>query len=213
LKDVPDCAPWYETLALFAHGTYADYKANKAKYPDLSAPLLKKLKQLSLVSIASVQKSIPYSLLLDQLDLSHVRQLEDLIIDCMYAGLIGGKLDQKEQRFQVDRVMGRDIRPGQVKEMIQVLGLWAETSEALERSIKEKIAVSTFMHEQHQRQNKEFEERVEEIKVSIKAMEAEMGEYEGGVPPELAAEMAGANKAKGRPKNKNKGHDQPYRRR
>ncbi len=63
-------------------------------------------------------------MLLAQLDLGNVRELEDLIIDCIYAGIIKGKLDQKQQRFQVDWTMGRDIRPGQLSEMIRVLTHW-----------------------------------------------------------------------------------------
>lgn len=67
---------------------------------------------------------MPYSLLLGQLDIGNVRELEDLIMDSIYAGIIKGKLDQKEQRFQVDWTMGRDIRPGQISEMIKILNLW-----------------------------------------------------------------------------------------
>lgn len=69
-------------------------------------------------------QSLPYSLLIGQLELSNVRELEDLIIDSIYSGIIKGKLDQKEQRFQVDWTMGRDIRPGQLQEMIKILDLW-----------------------------------------------------------------------------------------
>ncbi len=69
-------------------------------------------------------QSLPYSLLLAQLDIGNVRELEDLVIECIYAGIIKGKLDQKEQRFQVDWTMGRDIRPGQLQEMIKILDLW-----------------------------------------------------------------------------------------
>ena len=104
-----------------------------------------------------------------------MRDLEDLIIDCMYAGIIKGKLDQHEQRFQVDWAMGRDIRPGQVAEMAKVLAAWCERSEILMKAIQEKVQLANILHEQHAKETKEFESRVEEIKSDLKAaMEADM---------------------------------------
>ena len=140
-------------------------------------------------------QSIPYPLLLQELDLAHVRDLEDLIIDCMYAGIIKGKLDQHEQRFQVDWAMGRDIRPGQVAEMAKVLAAWCERSEILMKAIQEKVQLASILHEQHAKETKEFELRVEEIKSNLKAaMEADMAvDFEGGVVGAFA-EGAAANK-------------------
>jgi len=191
--------PWYDTLALFAYGTYGQWKASPKNFGELSPVLIKKLRQLTVVSIASVQKSIPYPVLLQELGLDQVRDLEDLIIDCIYAGIIKGKLDQHEQRFQVDWAMGRDIRPGQVEDMIKVLSIWCDRSELLMRAIQEKIQLSTFLHDQHAKANKEFELRVEDIKGNLKAaMEADMAvDYEGGVVGAFA-EGAGANKKGGR---------------
>ena len=48
-------------------------------------------------SIGSSPQSIPYSTLLKELDIaaSNVRELEDLIIEAIYAGIIQAKLDQR----------------------------------------------------------------------------------------------------------------------
>lgn len=190
---------WYDTLTLFAYGTYRQYKENQKNYAELNDQLTKKLRQLSVVSIASVQKSIPYPVLLQELGLEQVRDLEDLIIDCMYAGIIKGKLDQHEQRFQVDWAIGRDIRPGQVEDMVKVLSAWCDRSEVLMKKISEKIQLSTFLHDQHAKELKEFDLRVEEIKSNLKAaMEADMAvDFEGGVVGAFA-EGAAANKKGGR---------------
>eukprot|EP01087_Luapelamoeba_hula_P025139 TRINITY_DN982_c0_g1_i1.p1 TRINITY_DN982_c0_g1~~TRINITY_DN982_c0_g1_i1.p1 ORF type:complete len:262 (-),score=48.45 TRINITY_DN982_c0_g1_i1:80-865(-) len=190
---------WYDTLTLFAYGTYAQYKESPSKYADLSPVLVKKLKQLSVVSIASVQKSIPYKVLLSELALENVRELEDLIIDCMYANIIKGKLDQEEQRFHVDWAMGRDIRPGQIEDMIKVLSLWCEKSDTLMQSIQEKIQLANLMHDSYQKQQKEYDARVEDAKVLLKAQqEADQADYEGVG----AFEGVAANKGKGNRKNK-----------
>jgi len=200
---------WYNTLALFAYGTFMQFKENPGNYEKLSDPLVKKLRQLSVVSMAAVEKSIPYSVLLRELGLDNVRELEDLIIDCMYAAIIKGKLDQKEQRFQVDWAMGRDIRPGQTEEMLKVLSLWSERSETLMKAIQEKVQLANFLHDQHQKQNKEFEMRVEEIKANLKAaMEADMAVDFEGVG---AFDAGGANKKGGRKAGKTVGGDRKRR--
>ncbi|KAL6057772.1 COP9 signalosome complex subunit 7b [Balamuthia mandrillaris] len=212
LAETPENKPWFEALSLFAYGTYSDFKAQTDKFPELSEPLLKKLKQLSVVSIAAVQKSIPYVRLLQELEISNVRELEDLIIDCIYAGLIRGKLDQKQQRFQVDWVMGRDIRPGQIEDMIQVLTAWCEKSEELMEAIQEKVKTANLIQEQHKQEKKVFEEKVESIKEGLKAaMAAEMsGDFDGA--DMSAFGFGGANK-KGRNKPKGQSaYDQPNRR-
>jgi COP9 signalosome complex subunit 7 len=204
--------PWYDTLALFAYGTFADYKASPQSFGDLSPLLQKKLKQLSIVSLASSQKSLPYSLLLAQLDIGNVRELEDLVIESIYAGIIKGKLDQKEQRFQVDWTMGRDIRPGQLQEMLKILNLWCDKSETLMGEIKERIQYANLSHEEHQKQTKEFEQRVEDIKTNLKlSMEGEMAT--GDFADVDYSSFDSANKKSGRGKVKGPGQLDRMRRR
>lgn len=67
---------------------------------------------------------LPYELLLRELDIVNVRALEDLLIDCMYQGLIKGKLDQKYQCVEVYEAISRDIKEGDVDQMIKVLKKW-----------------------------------------------------------------------------------------
>ena len=97
-------------LALFAYGTYPEYKgtqacrgherlvrcahavctflphpASKASLPELSPKQLKKLKQLTIVSLAQKQKVVPYTTLQESLDITNLRELEDLVIESIYA--------------------------------------------------------------------------------------------------------------------------------
>lgn len=46
----------------------------------------KKLKLLSILTMATKSKSVPYDDLLVELDFQDVRHLEDLIIEAIYAG-------------------------------------------------------------------------------------------------------------------------------
>ena len=54
---------------------------------------------------------LPYSLLLTALSLPSVPALEDLLIDAIYQGLLGARLDQREAQVEVTNSLGRDVRP------------------------------------------------------------------------------------------------------
>merc|ERR1712228_888242 len=88
---------WYDALELFAYGTYGDYTKNKGKYPTF------KLKQLSIVTLAgqSTTKILHYKTLQQRLEIKTVRELEDLMIDCIYSGLIIGRLDQRKALMEI----------------------------------------------------------------------------------------------------------------
>ena len=55
-------------------------------------------------------------------------RVQDLIIEVIYADIIHGKLDQKNQQLEVDYAIGRDIRPEAVPEVISVLQDWYNES-------------------------------------------------------------------------------------
>ncbi len=49
-----------------------------------------------------MRQVLPYADLMSQLDIASLRDLEDLLItDCLYAGLLKGRLDQQHRCFQV----------------------------------------------------------------------------------------------------------------
>uniref|UniRef100_A0A8C2HGC5 PCI domain-containing protein n=1 Tax=Cyprinus carpio TaxID=7962 RepID=A0A8C2HGC5_CYPCA len=102
-------APVYQLLNLFAYGTYCDYKERAASLPELTPAQKNKLRHLSIISLASNLKCLPYSLLLQQLELKNVRELEDLLIEAVYCDIIHGKLDQRNQQVEVDCSIGRDL--------------------------------------------------------------------------------------------------------
>ena len=62
------------------------------------------------------------------MDLTSVRALEDFIInECMYTGIIRGKLDQKKRSLEVRGALSRDIQPPHLDEMIATFGHWYVT--------------------------------------------------------------------------------------
>ncbi|BGP26617.1 COP9 signalosome complex subunit 7 [Rhodotorula toruloides] len=101
----------YRLLELFAYGTWGEYLAAKDSYPALTTEQEAKLKHLSVLSLATQNKVIPYSILLSTLSLSGVPELEDLLIELFYANVLTGRLDQKGSRLEVLTSVGRDVRP------------------------------------------------------------------------------------------------------
>ncbi|GKV12754.1 hypothetical protein SLEP1_g23868 [Rubroshorea leprosula] len=105
---------------------------------------------------------------MQELDVTNVRELEDFLInECMYAGIVRGKLDQLRRCFEVQFAAGRDLRPGQLGNMIQTLSSWLATSDNLLVSIQEKIKWADTMSELDKKHGKDVEERVEEVKKSM----------------------------------------------
>ena len=88
-------------MRLFAYSNFREYKKSSTKYLELKPLQLKKLKMISIVDATHKSKVLEYQDLMQQLDIGSLRELEDLIIDCIYNELVEGKLDQLNQKFHV----------------------------------------------------------------------------------------------------------------
>lgn len=116
---------------------------HKDSLPPLNQAQITKLKHLSIVSLAMDRRVsppfptiayaadfritlqiLPYSDLLQALQMPTIRDLEDLIIDAIYLDILRGKLDQKEQQLEVEYTMGRDLEPGKIEEVLAALNHW-----------------------------------------------------------------------------------------
>ncbi|KAI5455251.1 hypothetical protein NCC49_000067 [Naganishia albida] len=160
LKEHETLSSHYDLLQLFAYGTYQSYQANQASYPALNPSQVEKLKQLSLVSLGMESRSLTYPSLLPILDQPSIRALEDLIIDAIYAGIISGRMDQVNERFSVDWVLGRDLSVGgsELRDLGKRLDNWCEMTENLlssldttiARSRAQTVASNAFAHKQQQ---------------------------------------------------------------
>jgi len=172
LKDSDDeeCRSFYELLEIFAFGTYDDYKRKNGMIPELSENQMLKLKKLSIVQLASEHRTIPYVLLLEKLDVSTLRELEDLIIECMYQGLVEGKLDQEKHQFQVDQTIGRDIQLNEIDRLVSVLVDWQKKTEMQLEEINEKIQYAIHNHEDEMTRQKVFQAKIEELKTDVKVI-------------------------------------------
>ncbi|XP_023005065.1 COP9 signalosome complex subunit 7-like isoform X5 [Cucurbita maxima] len=159
---------YLDVLRLFAYGTWSDYTSNSGRLPELGSDQALKLKQLTVLTLAETNKVLPYDQLMQELDVTNVRELEDFLInECMYAGIVRGKLDQLRRCFEVQFAAGRDLKPEQLGSMIQTLSNWLTTSDNLSVSIQEKIKWADNMCGLNKKHRKEVEERVEDVKKSL----------------------------------------------
>ena len=62
------------------------------------------------------------------LEIPTTRELEDLIIEAIYLDIVRGKLDQREQQFEVEYTMGRDLEPGKLEQLLVSLQNWCVCS-------------------------------------------------------------------------------------
>ncbi|GAX77021.1 hypothetical protein CEUSTIGMA_g4468.t1 [Chlamydomonas eustigma] len=167
-------------LKIFAFGTWPMFKAQSSSLPEVSTQQALKLKQLTVVSLATSSKILPYATLMQQLDIQTVRELEDFIIsECFYKGLVKGRLDQRQRCLQVHDVIGRDVPVDQLGDIEQSLGTWLSDCENVLRGIEQRIHYSTLAGEASKRHQADFDAKLDEAKKSVKT-ELELTMREGG---------------------------------
>lgn len=163
-------APHYALLQLFAYGTWPEYQANVASLPAMNEQQAMKLKQLTVVSLASNRQVVPYSELQQQLQVGSVRELEDFVItNCFYSKVVQGKLDQRNGALQVHDAIGRDVRAESLPELSQRLAQWIQGSEELQRAIEARVSYGAAAAEAAKQRRDEVEAKAEEVKKAIKS--------------------------------------------
>ena len=137
-----DHARHLSTLELFAYGTLSDYESQRDRYIVLSDAARRKLQLLTLASLATHSRILPYPLLLEQLRIESVRELEDLIIDGIYAQVIRGKLDQLNSRLTIEYAIARDVNAAALDRMEDVLDKWCVNCAALLNVLKHEAQIA-----------------------------------------------------------------------
>ena len=116
------------TLDLFSYGSFLDYKtAGAGHFIALTDTHLFKLRQLTVMSLiqgACFQASsvIPYTTLSQALDVNNRMDIvEEILVSCIYAGMVAGQLCQKTQSFLLSCTMpyrSRDVSPSQTRNLL-----------------------------------------------------------------------------------------------
>jgi len=166
IKDMAD-SPYLELLKIFAYGKYRDFLDRREDLPNISAQAETKLRQLTIVALASEKKHIDYDSLLKELHIADVRQLEDLIIDVIYADIIRGKIDQKNKQLQVDSAIGRDVCPSETGDILRVLSSWSSSCEGVLNNIETQILRANQHKDNNVRLKSQIETEVANIKKTL----------------------------------------------
>eukprot|EP00794_Sanderia_malayensis_P015261 gene15261-16836_t len=164
----------WDLLNLFAFGNYKDYEENISNFPTLNPVQITKLRHLTIIALASSSRHIAYRALLCELGMKSVRELEDLIIEAVYAGVILGKLDQQRQQLEIEFVIGRDIKSETIDEVVNALDAWCTNCDGLLQNVQTHMQRSNNVKENSQRMKKQIEAETENLKKAIKAQTSEM---------------------------------------
>lgn len=164
----PEFVKAFNTLELFAYGTYGEYKENPNQYLELTPTQLEKLKKLTIISISMETKVITYESLMKKLDISDLRSLEDLIIDTFYSGHLKGKLNQRDSMLTVTETSSRDVRKENIDSLIQNLMGLKESSKYLYECVKSSSHVISDRREAEAVELEDLQSKLKEQKAIIK---------------------------------------------
>ena len=99
--------------------------AHNTRLPELSEAQKTKLRQLTLLTLASYPSNLTYSHLLPAMSLPSPLALDSLVTSSIYAGLLVGQINPLAERIDISSVAPlRDLRPGSIPLMIKVLEEW-----------------------------------------------------------------------------------------
>jgi len=195
-------------MEIFAYGTYSDYVSQRESLPEMTPPMDRKLKMLTLASLAAGRRQLAYDDLQRQLSLPDVRQLEDLIIEAQGMGVIKGKLDQRRGFFLVDFFMARDIRGEEISQVAEALESWCASCDAVLDGLERQASAANAEKARHVAHRQEIERKVAEIKSQLKqATEAggedpdsrmDLGQQQGAHHQPESSRRDGKKAAKGK---------------
>lgn len=129
----------FDLLNLFAYGTYSEWKDNRSKFGALTPMQEKKLRKLTIVTLATKNKRIPYSTLMAELGLDSLRELEDIIIEVIYADIVHGKFNQLTKTLEIDYTIGRDIKQDDIGKISSVLTEWCKNCENILVELQQQV--------------------------------------------------------------------------
>ena len=120
---------------------------------------------------------LDYKALMRDLEIGSLRELEDLIIDCIYNDLVSGKLDQLNQRFHVTNCTGRDLRPEDIGSALAKLEAWDAQLESAQKFIEDKVVNSSnqSIKQNYERQLRQAEDIAKKRDETLREMMGESG--------------------------------------
>lgn len=136
----PTDRAWHSHLTIFSHGLYSTY-VTTPNLPKLNDAQTLKLRQLSLLTLSRDKTQLTYPRLLAHLGLSSARELEDVVISAVYAGVLTARLNPARQEVQVSSVAPlRDVPPPTIPSLVSVLQQWSARCDATLAELERNMA-------------------------------------------------------------------------
>lgn len=105
-----------------------------------------------------------YADLLKRLDLCSTRELEDLIIDAIYSGLIKAKLNTRDQSVHIESTVGRDLDPEKSLDTILAsLDSWNAQCASVLHDIQTEIEATREAKGARLREQKQHKAAIEQV--------------------------------------------------
>merc|ERR1719282_1922409 len=155
-------------LNIFAFGNHKSLLECTEPLPEVTETMRRKLRLLTVVSLAEQNKMLAYNLLMSELDINTVRELEDLVIEGISAGVVQGKLDQKSSHIEVDYVIGRDIRKSDIGSIVSVLTAWCDNCDNMLRGIEGQVERVNGERREHLTHKAALDAKMNELKQQLK---------------------------------------------
>jgi COP9 signalosome complex subunit 7 len=137
----------FTLLETFAYGTWESYKTASSSLPTLSDVQRRKLRLLSLLTIAAEKPSastvtnLSYSSLCKRLDLEYTRDLEQLVTTAIYENLLTATLNPAAQTVVITSVAPlRDLAPGSVGQLLGELSAWSGRCDSVLADLQAEIS-------------------------------------------------------------------------
>ena len=136
-------------LETFAYGTWESYKTASASLPPLSDNQQRKLRLLSLLTIAAEkpsttaqqQNNLSYTSLCTRLDLAQPSDLETLVTTAIYENLLTATLNPSAQTVVITSVAPlRDLAPGSVNQLLGELSAWSGRCDSVLADLQSEIS-------------------------------------------------------------------------
>mgnify|MGYP003640816381 CR=1 FL=1 len=133
------------------------------------------------MTLAKNQADLSYKKLLESLGLETPRELEDLVISAIYAGLVSATLDPYHQVVAVSSVSPlRDLQPNSIPAMLNTLNEWSTRCVSTLADLEKQIAGIKAEALKRHREEAEWNAQVEKL-LEVKGENEEKSEKKGGV--------------------------------
>ncbi|OAL38922.1 hypothetical protein AYO20_01673 [Fonsecaea nubica] len=169
--------PWLKLLEIFSWGTYEEFKADPS-LPPLDEAQTFKLRQLSLLTLASpfaptskntTANALTYPGLLATLLLSTSQELEYLVTQSIYSGLLTARLSPTSSPPTV-HIMSvaplRDLRPHSLPVLWQILQTWESRCTAVVSDLEAQISAIRATAQQRALQERARQNEIDSLVLS-----------------------------------------------